>query len=147
MCRLHLCNLLLPKPSCFLYDLSLSLVFFYLCIVLFSGILQFNGYFVDGQSISKYRNLAPLKGCKSSVLPTHTPTLGYLAKILTCYRHVGAQRCCPLIKFFFMHRENLEDLQQIVAQLENDRFIASRRAQRLEEELKSQEKVRRKIWL
>ena len=58
---------------------------------------------------------------------------------------MGAQRCCPLIKFFFMHRENLEDLQQIVAQLENDRFIASRRAQRLEEELKSQEKVRRKI--
>ena len=39
-------------------------------------------------------------------------------------------------------RENLEDLQQIVAQLENDRFIASRRAQRLEEELKSQEKVK-----
>lgn len=38
-------------------------------------------------------------------------------------------------------RENLEDLQQIVAQLENDRFIASRRAQRLEEELKSQEKL------
>ena len=40
------------------------------------------------------------------------------------------------------YRENLEDLQQIVAQLENDRFIASRRAQRLEEELKSQEKVK-----
>ncbi|KAJ7374104.1 hypothetical protein OS493_009436 [Desmophyllum pertusum] len=38
-------------------------------------------------------------------------------------------------------RENLEDLQQIVSQLENDRFIASRRAQRLEEELKSQEKL------
>ncbi|XP_067033704.1 citron rho-interacting kinase-like [Acropora muricata] len=37
-------------------------------------------------------------------------------------------------------RENLEDLQHIVAQLENDRFIASRRAQRLEDELKSQEK-------
>lgn len=49
--------------------------------------------------------------------------------------------CQPL----FLHRENLEDLQQIVSQLENDRFIASRRAQRLEEELKSQEKVRRKI--
>ena len=42
---------------------------------------------------------------------------------------------------FLFYRENLEDLQQIVAQLENDRFIASRRAQRLEEELKSQEKV------
>lgn len=38
-------------------------------------------------------------------------------------------------------RENLEDLQHIVAQLENDRFVASRRAQRLEEELKSQEKL------
>ncbi|XP_015770493.1 PREDICTED: citron Rho-interacting kinase-like [Acropora digitifera] len=38
-------------------------------------------------------------------------------------------------------RENLEDLQHIVAQLENDRFIASRRAQRLEDELKSQEKL------
>ena len=45
-----------------------------------------------------------------------------------------------------LRRENLEDLQQIVAQLENDRFIASRRAQRLEEELKSQEKVGKK-WI
>ena len=58
---------------------------------------------------------------------------------------MGAQRCFPVINFFFLHRENLEDLQQIVAQLENDRFIASRRAQRLEEELKSQEKVRREM--
>ena len=46
-----------------------------------------------------------------------------------------------LVTFLLLRRENLEDLQHIVAQLENDRFVASRRAQRLEEELKSQEKV------
>ena len=33
----------------------ISLVFFYLCKVLFSGFLQFNGNFVDGQNNSKYR--------------------------------------------------------------------------------------------
>ena len=53
-----------------------------------------------------------------------------------CYVQRRFERVC-----FLFYRENLEDLQQIVAQLENDRFIASRRAQRLEEELKSQEKV------
>ena len=56
-----------------------------------------------------------------------------------CYVQRRFERVC-----FLFYRENLEDLQQIVAQLENDRFIASRRAQRLEEELKSQEKVWRK---
>ena len=40
-------------------------MFFYLCKVLFSGFLQFNGNFVDAQSNSKYRDCAPLKLFKS----------------------------------------------------------------------------------
>ena len=39
----------------------ISLVFFYLSKVLFSGFLQFKGYFVDGQNNSKYRDAAPLR--------------------------------------------------------------------------------------
>ena len=35
-------------------------MFFTLYKVLFSGFLQFNGNFVDGQSSSKYRDWAPL---------------------------------------------------------------------------------------
>ena len=38
----------------------ISLVFFFLCKALFSGFLQFNGNFVDGQNNSKYRDSAPL---------------------------------------------------------------------------------------
>ena len=34
------------------------LVFFYLCKVLFSGLLQFKSNFVDGQINSKYRDVA-----------------------------------------------------------------------------------------
>ena len=44
-------------PLCFVI---LSLVFFYLCKVLFSGFLQFNSNFVDAQNNSKYRDQAPL---------------------------------------------------------------------------------------
>ena len=39
----------------------ISLVFFYLYKVLFSGFLQFNGNFVDAQNNSKYRDCPPLK--------------------------------------------------------------------------------------
>ena len=35
-------------------------MFFYLCKVLFSGFLQFNGDFVDAQNNSEYRDWAPL---------------------------------------------------------------------------------------
>ena len=35
-------------------------MFFYLCRVLFSGFLQFNGNFFDAQNSSKYREWAPL---------------------------------------------------------------------------------------
>ena len=35
-------------------------MFFYLCKVLFSGLLQFNGNFVDAQNSLKYRERAPL---------------------------------------------------------------------------------------
>ena len=38
----------------------LSLVFFHLSKVLFSGFLQFKGNFVDAQNNSKYRDGAPL---------------------------------------------------------------------------------------
>jgi len=34
----------------------ISLVFFYLCKVLFLGFLQFNSNFVDAQNNSKYRD-------------------------------------------------------------------------------------------
>ena len=37
-----------------LWYIIFSLVFFYLCIALFSGFLQFKGNFVDGQNNSKY---------------------------------------------------------------------------------------------
>ena len=36
-------------------------MFFYLCKVLFSGFLQFNGNFVDGQNSSKYRHCVRLQ--------------------------------------------------------------------------------------
>ena len=47
----------------FPYGLLLSLVFSYLSKVLqvFSGFLQFQGNFVDGQKNSKYRDVAPFK--------------------------------------------------------------------------------------
>ena len=38
----------------------ISLVFFYLCKVLFSGFLQFNGNFVDDQNNSKHSGCAAL---------------------------------------------------------------------------------------
>ena len=41
----------------------ISLVFFHLCKVLFSGFLQFKSNFVDAQNISKYREGAPLISC------------------------------------------------------------------------------------
>ena len=44
-----------------LWFIIVSLMFFYLCKVLFSGFLQFNGNFVDAQNNSKYRDWAPLK--------------------------------------------------------------------------------------
>lgn len=69
----------------------------------------------------------------------------YLTERLVISGKITNETIFCLLVAILLHRENLEDLQQIVAQLENDRFIASRRAQRLEEELKSQEKVRRKI--
>ena len=40
-------------PLCFVI---ISLVFFYLCKVLYSGFPQFNSNFVDAQSNSKYRD-------------------------------------------------------------------------------------------
>ena len=39
-----------------LWFIIISLMFFYLCKVLFSGFLQFNGNFVDAQNNSKYRD-------------------------------------------------------------------------------------------
>ena len=43
-----------------LWFIVISLVFFYLFKVLFSGFLQLKGKFVDGQNNSKYRDCAPL---------------------------------------------------------------------------------------
>ena len=39
-----------------LWFIIISLMFFYLCKVLFSGFLQFNGNFVDAQNNSEYRD-------------------------------------------------------------------------------------------
>ena len=39
----------------------ISLVFFYLCKVLFSGFFQFNSNFIHAQNNSKYRDWAPLR--------------------------------------------------------------------------------------
>ena len=59
------CNPGQPSPSLTilvpLWFIIISLVFFYLCKVLFSGFLQFNGNFVDGQNNSKYRDFAPFE--------------------------------------------------------------------------------------
>ena len=45
-------------------------MFFYLCKVLFSGFLQFNGNFIDGQNSSKYRDRAPLNYRRIRVFTT-----------------------------------------------------------------------------
>ena len=50
---------ILNHPLCFVI---ISLVFFYLCKVLFSGFLQFNSNFVDAQNNSKYRAILLLWG-------------------------------------------------------------------------------------
>jgi len=50
-------------PLCFAI---ISLVFFYLCQVLFSGFLQFNSNFVDAQNSSKYRDWAPSRCVKGA---------------------------------------------------------------------------------
>ena len=46
-------SLTILVPLCFVI---ISLVFFQLCKVLFSGFLQFNGNFADAQNDSKYRD-------------------------------------------------------------------------------------------
>ena len=50
-------SLTIPVP---LWFITISLVFFYLCKVLFSGFLQFNSNFVNGQNNSKYHDCALL---------------------------------------------------------------------------------------
>ena len=53
------CNPCQSSPSLtilvLLWFIIVSLMFFYLCKVLFSGFLQFDGNFVDAQNNSKYR--------------------------------------------------------------------------------------------
>ena len=44
----------------YVFPIIISLVFFHLCKVLFSGFLQFKGKFVDGQNTLKYRDRTPL---------------------------------------------------------------------------------------
>ena len=43
-----------------LWFIIISLTFFYICKVLFSGFLEFRGNFVNGRNNSKYRDVAPL---------------------------------------------------------------------------------------
>ena len=42
------------------YYYLLGVFVFYLCKALFSGFLQFKGKFVDGENVSKSRDIAPL---------------------------------------------------------------------------------------
>ena len=44
-----------------LWFINISLVFFYLCKVVFSDFLQFNGNLVDGQNNSEYRDCGLLR--------------------------------------------------------------------------------------
>ena len=46
-----------------LWFIVISLVFFYLCRVLFSSFLEFRGIFVHARNNSKYRDVAPLILC------------------------------------------------------------------------------------
>ena len=61
------CNLCQSSPSLTmlvpLWFIIISLVFFYLCKVLFSAFLQFKGNFSDGENNSKYHGYAPLRWC------------------------------------------------------------------------------------
>ena len=56
---------------CCLLIIIISLVFLYLHKVLFSGFLQFNSNFVDGQNDSKYRDGAPLNKYKNYCILLH----------------------------------------------------------------------------
>ena len=49
-------NLLHPQPSLFLCGLYYLFGTFHLCKLLFSGFLQLNSNFVDGQNNSKYHD-------------------------------------------------------------------------------------------
>ena len=60
-------------------------MFFYLCKVLFSGFLQFNGNFVDAQNNSEYRDWAPLNALNMLRLTL----LRYVA-LACCDRLAGA---------------------------------------------------------
>ena len=62
MLNFVVCNPCQSSPSLTilvpLWFIIISLMFVYLCEVLFSGVLQFNGNFVDAQNNSKYRDCA-----------------------------------------------------------------------------------------
>ena len=60
-------NLLNPDNVAARSEAIISLVFFYLSKVLFSGFLQFKGNFVDARNDTKYHDLAPLMACFSEV--------------------------------------------------------------------------------
>jgi hypothetical protein len=47
----------------------------------------------------------------------------------------------PDSTFYIISRASIEDQQQIISELEQERFIANKRAHRLEEEMKTQELV------
>jgi len=63
-----------------LWFIMISLVFFYLTKLLFSGYLQFKGNFVSGQNNWKYRDRAPVtsKNCKNFIMDNYVANLAYV---------------------------------------------------------------------
>ena len=73
-----------------LWFIIISLVFSYLCKVLFSGFLQFKGNFVDGQNNSKYRDVALLRRSKFGLMPLfRVDNKAFLSLISVCVRGTG----------------------------------------------------------
>ena len=60
-----------------LWFIMISLVFFYLYKVLFSGFLQFKSNFVDAKNNSKYRGAAPFEKYKLSIPSPNHPSMSF----------------------------------------------------------------------
>ena len=75
------CSLCQSSPSLTilapLWFIIISLVFFHLCKALFSGFFQFKGKFVDGENISKSRDIAPLTNTVTAFAQSQNKTSNY----------------------------------------------------------------------
>ena len=75
------CSLCQSSPSLTilapLWFIIISLVFFHPCKALFSGFFQFKGKFVDGENISKSRDIAPLTNTVTAFAQSQNKTSNY----------------------------------------------------------------------